>query len=362
MTAFFKSPLVLGLVSGLTAASAWACPDCGCKAPAAAAASPHVHPHSQAGAALAETCPVASRPFSSLTAPEADRKAILSMAGEYHVSFRFEETVGLVSGYALTEPYLSEATEFVEVVEDTGGRIVLQHVLVMKPEAGGDDDAPRVVKHWRQDWTYQDTELVEYRGSRVFAHVEVDPSEAAGRWSQAVYQVDDSPRYEALGRWTHDHGRSAWESDETWRPLPRREYTKRSDYQVMVAVNRHVLTPTGWVHEQDNRKLVLNESGAPAGVLAHETGLNTYTRVVDVDFSAGRSYWRDTQAYWHDVRSLWADVLDDQPATVVATEVNEKPLYAQLFAVARSVRSDGVYRPEHRAEAEAVIRAALATP
>nr|WP_286803404.1 DUF6607 family protein [Acinetobacter sp. UBA2063] len=71
---------------------------------------------------------------------------------------------------------------------------------------------------------------------------------------QTVWQVDDSPRYAGLGRWTKDNGVTEWTSNETYRPLPRREHTIRNDYDVIIGTNRHALTATGWVHEQDNIK------------------------------------------------------------------------------------------------------------
>ncbi len=300
-------------------------------------------------AAVAET-PDAKSKF------EQDRAAILAMAGEYHIDFQFQETVGIQPGYELRDPYHSEATEFVEVVEDTGDRIVLQHVLVLH---GEDDAEPRVIKHWRQDWVYEDTRVSLFRGNRQWEALTLEPAEVAGTWSQAVYQVDDSPRYEGWGAWTHTGDRSAWESNETWRPLPRREYTKRDDYQVMVARNRHTITPSGWVHEQDNRKLVLNEDGAVQTVLAHESGLNVYDRVDDVDFGAGRRYWSETRVYWQDVREMWHDALDRPGVTRVAAKLDDKPVYAELFGIANDVRDAGRYEPTHREAASAVIRSSV---
>jgi hypothetical protein len=37
------------------------------------------------------------------------------------------------------------------VIEDTGRRIVLQHMLVITD----DNDKTFVIKHWRQDWEYE---------------------------------------------------------------------------------------------------------------------------------------------------------------------------------------------------------------
>jgi len=284
---------------------------------------------------------------------EKDREAILAMAGEFRVSFDFAETVSMTEGYELKDSYSTGATEYVDVIEDTGEKIRLQHVLVLDPrEEGGE---PIVVKHWRQDWTFEDTSIAAFKGNRTWEHVDLSPSEVEGTWSQAVYQVDDSPRYEAIGAWTHEADRSAWLSAETWRPLPRREYTKRSDYQVMVAHNRHTITPTGWVHEQDNRKLVLDENGQPDHVIAHETGLNTYVRIDDHDFSAGRDYMKRTEAFWQDVRDYWDGKLAEPGRVTIKPKVDGERLGEKLFALADEVEGSG----EHEAEIAKQIEAFL---
>ena len=43
-------------------------------------------------------------------------------------------------------------------------------------------------------------------------------------------------------------------------PLPRREYTKRNDYNVLKRINRHEIKDFGWVHEQDNLKILRENS------------------------------------------------------------------------------------------------------
>lgn len=308
-----------------------------------------------APAALAEsdcTCESKNKPASTTSehtapekAPEKDRQAILAMAGDYKVTFQFQETVVVQPGYELKDPYQTEATEFVEVIEDTGDFISLQHVLVLLND--DPESEPSVVKHWRQDWQYEDTQINAYRGNatgnKTWEHVELSPAEVKGTWSQAVYQVDDSPRYEAIGKWTHTGDRSAWESAETWRPLPRREYTKRHDYNVMVGRNRHTITPNGWVHEQDNYKLILDDAGQPKQVLVHESGLNVYDKVDDIDFAAGHEYWDATKVYWQDVRAVWADLLSQPGTLTLKGKVDGNRLHQVLFALAQEVKDSDSY-------------------
>jgi hypothetical protein len=136
----------------------------------------------------------------------------------------------------------------------------------------------------------------------------VPAEEAAGTWTQAVYQVGDSPRYEGRGRWFHGRTSSTWESDETWRPLPRREKT-RTDYHVIAARNRHTVTPQGWAHEEHNRKLVLAADGSLSDVLVHEQGFNTYLPDAGLSLEIAHTYWEGTAAFWSDVRTAWAQAL-----------------------------------------------------
>ena len=163
---------------------------------------------------------------------ERDRLAILAMAGEFRTSFQFTETAGFAEVYTPPHPYFSWGTEHVAVIEDRDQFISLQHTLVMYFEdESGTTTGPFVMKHWRQDWTYQDTDLHTFQGNGVWQRLRMTDSDVAGTWSQAVFQVDDSPRYETIGRWQHGTQFSAWQSETSQRPLPRREFSVRDDLQ-----------------------------------------------------------------------------------------------------------------------------------
>lgn len=233
-------------------------------------------------------------------APEQDRQAILAMAGDHKVKFDFKEVYSLDAGgdREASPDDVSEAHEKVFVIEDRNDFISLQHLLVV-----GAREEQHVVKHWRQDWQYQPKHLDVYKGHGTWSREKLSRREAKGAWSQTVYQVDDSPRYAGYGVWLHDSGLSRWESGETWRPLPRRETEQRKFYDVLVGRNRHSITPTGWLHEQDNYKLDLNEEGNT--ILARETGINTYDKVSDFDFTAATQYWETTESLWAMVREQW---------------------------------------------------------
>jgi hypothetical protein len=265
--------------------------------------------------------------------PAADREAILAMAGEYAVTFAFDETVALQAGYERKAPKRSGAAEVVIVVENEPDHIVLQHLLLV----GGEDGAS-VIKHWRQDWTYQAEQRLEFLDDQTWRLVDLDPELTRGAWTQCVFEVSDAPRYCGTGRWNHRYGNATWTSDRSWRPLPRREYTTREDYTALNVENRHTITPNGWTHEQDNSK-VLRVNGETQAVLVREFGFNNYIRTDDTDFSAAYAYWEDTQDYWATVRRTWQDHFDTG-GVILATDVDGMPIIDGLFELADQARED----------------------
>lgn len=246
--------------------------------------------------------------------PAKDRQAILAMAATHAVTFHFEETAAIAPDYRLkTKPYDETATEVVTVVEDTPARIALQHLLLVP----GKEGKTQVIKHWAQIWTWQDTELLDYCGSEddmLWKKIRLTPAQAAGTWSQLVTQIDDTPRYEGYGKWTHENGESSWQSHPTRRPLPRREYSKRDDYDYLSVTNRHTLTPGGWIHYQDSRKVV-DRGGEPAKVLCFENGLNTYTRTESAEAATALAWWRENSGFWNQVRCFWTASGEKAPAS-----------------------------------------------
>jgi len=243
--------------------------------------------------ALAKVSPRTEMPCDATGGFDCDRRAILAMAGSYRVLFHFEETVLLKGGYAPKPAKDTIATELVVVVADEPNRIELQHVLY-----GG----PFIVKHWRQVWEYEAPTHFVFTGAQHFEPKARTEEERKGTWTQLVYEVSDAPRYAGLGKWNHRYGVSTWTSERTWRPLPRREYTTRADYQLINAQNRHTITPNGWTHEQDNTKVIrVDGKDTP---LVREAGFNEYTRIDD-PLTQAANYWKETAPYWAAVRAHW---------------------------------------------------------
>ena len=290
---------------------------------------------------------------------ERDRRAILAMAGPYRASFDFLETVGFSAGFEPARPFRSWGTEYVYVVADEPDFVSLQHIMVMVfRQDDGTLSEPMVIKHWRQDWRYEDTVMHVYAGVRRWQEVRLDEEAVEGTWTQAVYQVDDSPRYESFGEWVHTDGYSLWESAETWRPLPRREFSVRDDYDVLIGTNRHTILPDGWVHEEDNRKVVLESAdggSAAADSLAREAGVNRYQRIRGYDWSAGDRYWTRTAPFWREVRQIWRALLQEHDELTIRKRVDGESLVMSLFSLAESSTSGDFDRQATRAEVEALL-------
>ncbi len=262
-----------------------------------------------------------------------DRAAILAMQGDYKVKFRFEETVALAADYEIEEKKNSGGYETVIVVQDDPDHIVMQHILVAP---GG-----HVVKHWRQDWTWQAKERFEFVSDQTWARRPLSAEQTEKAWTQCVFEVSDAPRYCGTGRWNHRYGVSTWTSDRSWRPLPRREYTMRDDYNAINAENRSTITPNGWTHEQDNTKTVRNGEKTER-TLVREHGFNDYRSITGYDFSPAHDYWARTEGYWARVRAAWDLRLSAEQPLVINTEVDGMPIIEATFDHAEKVEEMSV--------------------
>ena len=147
-----------------------------------------------------------------------DQKAIKDMCGCYEVTFNFAETFEYSndSTYLPSKTKIEKGLEWVQLVDETDNKIAMQHLLIV-----GKLDSPYIVKHWRQDWEFENTNLYEYNHDNQWTFVSLPKNAVKGQWTQKVFQVDDSPRYEGTASWVHVDGKSYWENT-TSAPLPRR--------------------------------------------------------------------------------------------------------------------------------------------
>ena len=311
--------------------------------------------HAGAPVALAAMSPAQQAEF------EAERQIILSMAGDHKVTFDMQEGTAWLAGYEPLEPKKSGGYESVRVIEDTGTRIVLQHLLVV-----GSDEAPYVVKHWRQDWQYEPAAILAYEGGDTWTMTAVPAEERKGAWSQTVYQVDDSPRYAGIGTWESHNGVTTWVSNSTTRPLARRDATRGPIYDRYESVNRHQLTPTGWIHWQDNTKMMPapDSAGDGSGKLVpvvQEYVLNTYERFDDYNVAAADTYWEKTSAYWDAVRAKWDQVATTTGGIRVSQEANYgTDIAAELLKLADAIKDGETASDEATAKALALIETGTA--
>lgn len=264
--------------------------------------------------------------YSQQEKKEQDREAIKNMCGCFEVTFNFAETFNYSNDslYKPSKTKVDKGLEWAQLVTDGEDRISIQHLLQV-----GNPSDPHIVKHWRQDWLFENTDFYSYNADNTWIYEEKPAGDVAGQWTQKVYQVDDSPRYEGSATWVHVDGKSYWENTAD-APLPRREYTTRSDYNLTVRGNRHEITDFGWVHDQDNAK-VIREAGEQDVVLAREKGYNTYVRVPDSRCAAAAAWWEENQEKWALVRAKWDEVYGRKADLVLEEKVDNKALYKHLF-------------------------------
>lgn len=255
-----------------------------------------------------------------------DKNAIKKMCGCFEVTFNFAETFNYSDdeNYKSSKNKVSKGLEWAELITDEKNKIAIQHILQV-----GNPAKPMIVKHWRQDWLYQNTDFYMYAGDNNWEFTQKNKKDVKKQWTQKVYQVDDSPRYEGSGSWVHVDGKSYWENATT-APLPRREYTKRSDYNITLRGNRQEITDYGWVHDQDNSKII-REAGKEDVLLAKEKGYNTYKKVDDSRCKAAKKWWAVNNNKWQKIRDKWNEVFARNKNLSLKTKVENKPLYKHLL-------------------------------
>lgn len=251
-----------------------------------------------------------------------DIASIKEMCGCYEVTFNFAETFSPNRSYEKHKNYRAGALEYVFPVSESSDKIVLQHLLVVRDTM--------IIKHWRQDWLYENQDLYAFDKDNTWKYVKKPASDVKGQWTQKVYQVDDGPRYEGTGSWVHVDGKNYWEADAD-APLPRREHSKRSDYNVMARTNRQEITEYGWLHEQDNKKII-RENGQDS-LLVWEKGWNTYEKVADEKCAVAKQWWEEKSVYWADVRAIWDEVFASKKTLAIKKKVDGKVLFMDLFSL-----------------------------
>ncbi len=252
-----------------------------------------------------------------------DVKSIKAMCGCYEIKFNFAETFNYPkdsANYKASKVKHETALEWAQLIEDESNKISIQHLLIV--------GKGHIVKHWRQDWLFENTKLYDYNGFEDWKFKSLPKDKVKGQWTQKVYEVDDKPRYEGSASWIHADSRHYWENT-TNAPLPRREYTQRSDYNITKRTNVHEIIKNGWIHDQDNDKIIRDEKGNDY-VLAQEKGHNTYTKVDDSKCEAAQKWWVANQEFWKKVRAKWNAEFARNKDIKLKSDIDGKPLYMHL--------------------------------
>ena len=224
------------------------------------------------------------------TAQTAD-KNINSLCGCFNVEFKYAETFSPDTAYKFHErEIINGGLELVFPVEASDKKIVLQHLLVITDKV--------IIKHWREDWTYENPIIWKYQGNKTWNKEIQKPEAVKGKWTQSVWEVSNEPRYQGSSQWVNVNGQQYW-LNTTDAPLPRREYSVRSDYNVLNRTNHIIINDSGYRHEQDNRKII--KANGTEKLLVEEKGLNTYVRTSDATCAAAKAWWEKNKFYWEKV-------------------------------------------------------------
>lgn len=258
---------------------------------------------------------------------EQDRQAIRALAGCYTVTFNFAETFAEQPDYVYRDRYFEQAKEYAFIIEETEDKIAIQHILYATDTA--------LIKHWRQDWVYENREVLTFVRNHEWTTRRLPAEQVKGTWTQKVYQVDDTPRYEGFGTWVHVDGRHFWQSFAE-APIPRRDSQVRSDYNLLRRGSHvEVFADGSWVIDQDNKKLI-RDAGGNDTLLCQEKGIERFTPNA-FDPQKAVNFWEARKAFWADVRAAWDHVI----ATSAHIRVQEhKKLYQGQFRLAERFAGD----------------------
>src|SRR5690606_3477249 len=102
----------------------------------------------------------------------------------------------------------------------------------------------------------------------------------------------------------------------------------------LVRGNRHEITPFGWVHEQDNDKVIRTE-GKEDVLLTQEKGYNIYTKLPDANCQVAAQWWEDHKAFWGVAVQAWDQVLDRKEDLTLLKEVEGQPLFMHFDKLER---------------------------
>lgn len=248
---------------------------------------------------------------------------VQKLCGCFEVQFKYAETFSPDKDYKFHErEEINGGAELAIPVEISDKKISIQHLLVISDSF--------IVKHWREDWTYENPVIWKYIDTKTWVKEQLAPEEVKGKWTQTVWEVSDEPRYQGYSQFVNVNGELLWQNN-TDAPLPRREYSVRSDYNILNRTNRLHITDSGYIHEQDNKKIIRTDGVDK--LLVEEKGINSYKRIAAGKCEAGKAYWEKNKAYWEKVENVWSDYISRHKKIKLRTKVDGKVLHQYLFTL-----------------------------
>lgn len=263
--------------------------------------------------------------FAQKQANPEGREMVDKLCGCFEVDFKYAETFAPDAAYKYHDrEETGGVAELALPIEISDKKVVIQHLLVVSPKM--------IVKHWREEWTYENPVIWKYEGDKVWVKKTVPAEQVKGKWTQTVWEVSDEPRYQGFSQFVNLDGKTIWQSS-TDAPLPRREYTIRSDYNILKRTNRISFNDSGYLHEQDNQKII--RANGKDKLLVEEKGLNTYKKLADKECAVATEYWEKNKEYWSVVRKVWEDYISKVNRIELKTKVEGKMLNEYLMALAK---------------------------
>ena len=260
-----------------------------------------------------------------VNAQQDGKKIVDKLCGCFEVAFKYAETFSPNADYKYHErEEIGGTAELALPIEVTDKKIVIQHLLIVSPTV--------IVKHWREEWTYENPIIWKYKGDRTWVKETVPAEQVKGKWTQTVWEVADEPRYQGFSQFVSLDGKIIWQNT-TDAPLPRREYSVRSDYNILKRTNRMNITDSGYLHEQDNQKII--RANGVDKLLVEEKGLNSYKRIDEKECAAAKVYWEKNGTYWGKVRKIWADYISTHNSISLKNKIDGKLLHEYLISQAK---------------------------
>jgi hypothetical protein len=273
---------------------------------------------------IASVSLLAQNPNDKIDLP-AGRQIVDKLCGCFEVDFKYAETFSPDPDYKFHNRDETGGTaELALPIEISDKKVVIQHLLIVGPNT--------VVKHWREEWTYENPVIWRYKGDRTWVKETLPAAQVKGKWTQTVWEVADEPRYQGFSQFVNLDGKIIWQNT-TDAPLPRREYSVRSDYNILKRTNRMNITDSGYLHEQDNQKII--RANGTDKLLVEEKGLNTYKRIADKECAAAKEYWEKNSTYWGRVRKIWGDYINTHDTVSLKNKIDNKFLHEYLINLSK---------------------------